>query len=113
MNRTECEAKLEQLFAEMVDTAKQYSPGTGFLSACFVEQHGNKFLSINNGYRDEESPDAEFPIDVIRIIKRKWSDLFVNRDPVTGTFDVLIDGETAYEHLAEDELGEVMRSLTN
>ena len=108
MTRQECEHRIALHFDQIIAIAKEYDPDCNYLNAVFVTlDDGTESYFVTNGTREE----ASMPIDFHRNVKSGWGDVFAQRDPVTGMYSVLVDGETIREHLAKDELSEVMREL--
>ena len=108
MTRTECEHRIALHFEAIIKIAKEYDPDCDYLSAAFVKgTDGGESYYITNGTKDE----APVPIDFHRNVKGCWNDIFAQRDPVTGLYNLLIDGDTFREHLSHGELSDLMQEM--
>ena len=108
MTRQECEHRIALHFDQIIAIAKEYFPDCDYLNAAFVtHDDGVESYFVTNGTMGE----APMLIDFHRNVKNGWGDVFVQRDHVTGMYSVLVDGKIIREHLAKDELSEVMREL--
>lgn len=108
MTRAECENRIAEHMESIIAILKEYNPESEYLSLAFVKQNGRESYHFNNAYFAD---DSEHPIDFNSINGKRWSDLLISKDPVTELYDILVDGETRYEQLAEDEFTEVMHQL--
>lgn len=108
MTRTECEHRIALHFEAIIKMAREYDPDCDYLSAAMVKcDDGDFTYFITNGTGEE----ATKPIDFHRNIKGCWNDVLANRDPMTGLYTVLVNGEIVREHLAQDELSDLMKEL--
>lgn len=108
MTRAECERQIATHMEAIIKIAKKYNPKSKYLDLCFIEQNGFSSYTFNNRYYGE---DAAFPINFNNLRAKRWESLTISKDPVTETYEIMIDGEPWYEHLTEDEFAEVMHQL--
>lgn len=109
MTRAECENGIAKHFEAIIQIAKEFDPELRGFCAGFATDNngtGSYFLFGSN-----LTEDGERTIDLAGTIKRKWRKVGVEFDYVSGTFRVLVDGKVEFEHLAQDEVAEVVRNL--
>jgi hypothetical protein len=108
MTRAEAEHRIAEHMESIIAILREYNPESKYLSLFYHKQNGQGYYHVNNEYYDA---DAEHPIDFGKNIIEPWKDLLISKDPVTETYEIKVDGEPRYEHLAEDEFTEVMHQL--
>lgn len=114
MTRKECEIRIAKHMEAIIGIAKEYNPECKYLVASYVEQGGKAGYQFNNAWFEHGCPDAKLPIDFHKIVekKKRAENVLAKYDFVTDTYSVLVDGKVEYEHLAQDEVVEIMKHLT-
>lgn len=111
MTRSECETRIAEHMEAIIEIAKQYNPATNYIQACYLNDKTGETYSVNNAHFEHGNPDEKLPIDFRKRIKRSWNDVRIEFDCASTSFTVSVNGKVEFEHLAKDEVTEVVRNL--